>query len=149
MTKLKNKAFVLLAAIGILSILAIIVFGVALNVDFTYRYARHRGGQRELAQNLRAAAAMIAKDTVLLTRLSQSSTTEELFKLEGKATILAKGVQASPKLAAVLPGASCVLLEAVPARQSALGRQAIYAFQPGREPILVAETTRLAGGGKK
>lgn len=149
MTKPKNKAFVLLAAIGILAILAMVVFGLALNVDFTYRYARHRGGQRELAQNLRAAAAVIAKDTTLLTRLSQASTTEELFKLDGKATIIAKGVQVPPKLAAVLSDARCVLVEAVPARQSALGRQAIYAFQPGREPILIAETTRAAGGGKK
>ncbi|MCX7626085.1 MAG: hypothetical protein N2Z21_07735 [Candidatus Sumerlaeaceae bacterium] len=149
MTKTKTKAFVLLAAIGILAILGMITFGLALNVDFTYRYARHRGGQRELAQILRAAAEFIAKDATLQTRLSQATSPEELFKLDDKATVVAKGMHVPQKLGAVLPGARCILVEAVSPRQPTLARQAIYAFQAGSAPVLLAEMSHAVGGGKK
>ncbi|MGC8739864.1 MAG: hypothetical protein ACP5QZ_03095 [Candidatus Sumerlaeaceae bacterium] len=138
-----NRAFVLLTTIGILAILGILVFGLALSVDLTFRYTKHRAAQRELSHLLRSAAEMVSKDVSVFERVTKSQGAVEICEVAGAAKIVASRTESAVPNNESLRGAQFVVLRAVPERRNvAVGRVALYAIRPGATPILVADAAK-------
>ena len=101
---LKQRGFVLLTAIGILAILGTIIYGLALNAEFTYRYSRFRSNQRALAQVLHTAAELLARNPEMLAKLSAQPSTLPLTprdNLTVRGAIVPKSGRATGKIVAL------------------------------------------------
>lgn len=145
----KSRAFVLLSIIGILSILGMVIFGLALNVDFSYKYARHRANQRNLSQVLRTVADLLAKSPSLLSDVEKSPQPAQLLELGNNLTVKARIASAGNASLPELANARLILIEAVPATTQSAGRVGIYAIKPGDAPVCLAETPKIFGGQNK
>lgn len=145
----KSRAFVLLSIIGILSILGMVIFGLALNVDFSYKYGRHRANQRNLSQVVRTAADLLAKSPSLLSDVEKSPQPAQLLELGNNLTVKARIASAGRAVLPELANARLILIEAVPATPQEAGLVGIFAIKPGNAPVCLAETPKFFGGPNK
>ncbi len=144
-----KRAFILLAVVGVLAVLGILVFGLALNVDLTYRYTKHRASQRELSQLLRSSAEMLARNASLLEQVSKSQGEVPVSEIRGTAKVAAQRAAATQAQPEILRAAQLVVLRAIPERPGSVsGRVALYAIRPGATPVLIAEASKMLEGGK-
>jgi hypothetical protein len=145
----KSRAFVLLSIIGILSILGMVIFSLALNVEFSYKYARRKAKQRNLTQVVRTAADLLAKSPSLLSDVEKSPQPAQLLELENHLTVKARIASAGSALLPELTNARLILIEAVPATPQEAGLVGIFAIKPGNAPVCLAETPKFFGGPNK
>jgi len=137
----KQRAFVLLTAIGILAILGMVIFSLSLNVEFTYRFTRMRATQRDLAHVLEGTADALGQSPNLMAKLTKSPLTLPSSALSpGRITVratLLPHVRTEPALA---PAGQVVALEALDeSSRDAMGRIGVYLIREGAPPVVLTE----------
>jgi hypothetical protein len=143
----KQRAFVLLTAIGILAILGMVIFSLSLNVEFTYRFTRMRATQRDLAHVLEGTADALGQSPNLIAKLTKSPLTLPPSTLSpGRITVratLLPQVRTEPALA---PAGQVVALEALDeSTREAMGRIGIYLIRKGAPPVVLTEFAEAKG----